>query len=102
MKNEVVERERRLYKEALKAAEKLEVGTKVRVNPLFDLMGFDGWRDGTVTYINRENGWFLVEYRTTKSSLPLKKAYQFISIGRTVYMDSEANITMHNILENAS
>lgn len=101
MKNEKKMMEKYLYQAALKAAEKLEVGSKVRVNPLFKITNIDAWRDGTVTYINKENGWFLVEYKATRSGLPMRNAYQFISIGTEVIVDSEAQITMQNILEEA-
>ncbi len=101
MKNEVAQKERLLYKAALKAAERLEIGSQVLVNPLSDLVGFNNWRKGTVTYINRENGWFLVEYRTTNGKYTLTKAYHFISIGKEVYIDEEMKITIDKTLESA-
>ena len=101
MKNEATEKQKLLYQVALKAAERLELGTQVLVNPLSDLVGFDNWRKGTVTYINRENGWFLVEYITSNGKYTLTKAYPFISIGKEVYLNEEMKITINKLLENA-
>lgn len=64
----------------------IEVGQKVRLEPLKELTGFATKMNrkeaqvGTVIYVNRRHRWFLVEYFDRK----LRTSFKFSQIGQDV------------------
>lgn len=64
----------------------IEVGQKVRLEPLKELTGFATKMNrkeaqiGTVIYVNRRHRWFLVEYLDRK----LRTSFKFSQIGQDV------------------
>lgn len=73
-----------MFKESAVNSEKITIGRKVRVNPMADLINQDNWRDGTVTFINKENGWFLVEFKSLRGNATMRKSYTFYDVGSKV------------------
>lgn len=63
----------------------IEVGQKVTCKPYLGLKAFeasaqDEEHEGVVTYVNKMNRWFQVEYHKTR----LRTSFKFDEIGRTV------------------
>ncbi len=54
----------------------------VKTTAITDQNNKPAWVNGIITYVNRENAWFLVEYGQSR----IKKAYVFRDIGRNIML----------------
>ena len=68
---------------SIKVPDGIYVGNKVFVNPMEKITG-SFWREGTVSYINRKNGWFLVTYKSRRGNYNLRNTYKFFEVGNAV------------------
>ena len=75
----------------------VNLGTEVFVDPMVNVTGESHWRKGRVTYVNKENGWFLVEYKSNKDNYTMKSTYRFYDIGKLVFLEyRDINVPEHS------